>query len=140
MGLGQNVGKLMKARGLSYGDVARGIKIEDPQAIWVLVKRDSKKSQFASQLADYFKIPLHRLLADDFNVDEVHEPNATTNQDSRIKASWSMIRSDAEKLLVLVRTFLDTDAEGRTQLIKAASSVAKAHAARSGQIRRPKRG
>jgi hypothetical protein len=140
MGLGQNVGKLMKARGISYGDVARGIEIQDPQAIWVLVKRDSKKSQFASQLADYFKIPLPRLLADDFDVDEVNEQDQTTDQDFRIKTSKSWIRSDAEKFLVLVRTFLDIDAEGRTQLIKAASSIAKAHAARSGQIRRAKRG
>lgn len=71
MGLGINVGKLIQARGLSYGDVARGAGIPDPQAIWNLVKRKSSKSSFAGQLADFFGVPVHRLLADDFEPDEV---------------------------------------------------------------------
>src|SRR5687767_11034138 len=70
MGLGKNVGALVKARGVSYGDVARGIGIEDPQAVWALVKRGSKKSSFAGKIATYFQVPLERLLADDFHPDE----------------------------------------------------------------------
>lgn len=70
MGLGRNIGKLVKARGLSYGELARGIGIEDPQALWALVKRDSKKSDFAGRLAEFFKVPLHRLIAEDFDVSE----------------------------------------------------------------------
>lgn len=70
MALGKNVGRIMKARSLSYGDVARGIGITDTQPIWALVKRDSKKSEFAGRLADYFKVPLARLVAEDFDVNE----------------------------------------------------------------------
>lgn len=70
MGLGVNIGKLVKARGVSYGDVARGIGEADPQAIWNLVKRKSRQSRFAAQLATYFNVPLDRLLADDFDVTE----------------------------------------------------------------------
>lgn len=47
--------------------------------------------------------------------------------------------ADAEKLLVLLRTFLDTDAEGRNELLKAASSVSKAHGVTIAQSRRAKR-
>lgn len=81
MALGKNVGKMVSARGLSYGDVARGIGLEDgSQAIWSLVKRDSKKSQFASRLADYFRVPLSRLLAEDFDPSEAGE-RATDHAD-----------------------------------------------------------
>jgi hypothetical protein len=79
MGLGVNVGKLVKARGVSYGEVARGIGISDAQPIWSLVKRKSRKSDFAGRLADYFKVPLSRLLADDFDISEARsdEPPAS---------------------------------------------------------------
>lgn len=73
MGLGVNVGKLVKARGLSYGDVARGIGEADPQAIWNLVKRKSRQSKFAPALAAYFRIPLERLHAEDFDPGEAAE-------------------------------------------------------------------
>jgi hypothetical protein len=133
MGLGRNVGKLMKVRDLSYGDVARGIGIADPQSIFALVKRDSKKSQFAGRLAEYFGVSLHRLVADDLQIDEttLREPQAAA-YDSKIKTSTS----DGEKLLVLIRSFLDTDAEGRNQLLKAAVSVSQAHGATTAQTRR----
>lgn len=65
--LGENVGKLMKARGLSNGQVARGAGIADPQTVFALVKRKSKKSDYAGQLAAYFNVPLVRLMADDFD-------------------------------------------------------------------------
>lgn len=45
--------------------------------------------------------------------------------------------SDAQKMFVLIRTFLDTDDEGRLELLKAARIVAREHAAaRTGQARR----
>lgn len=68
--LGRNIGKLVKARRLSYGEVARGIGIEDAQPIWALVKRNSRKSEFAGRLATYFGVPVERLIADDFEVEE----------------------------------------------------------------------
>ena len=68
MGLGKNLGALMRDRGLSYGDVARGIDIADPQTIHVLVKRKSKKSAYAIKLAQFLNVPLDRLLAEDFDV------------------------------------------------------------------------
>lgn len=68
--LGRNIGKLVKARRLSYGEVARGIGIEDAQPIWALVKRNSKKSEFAGRLASYFGVPVERLIADDFEIEE----------------------------------------------------------------------
>lgn len=70
MALGSNIGALIKAKGLSYGDVARGIGIEESQAIWALVKRNSKKSEFAGRLASFFGVPVERLLASDFDVQE----------------------------------------------------------------------
>jgi hypothetical protein len=73
MGLGKNIAKIIKARSLSYGDVARGIGAENPQAIWSLVKRNSKKSDFAGKLAAYFGVPVDRLIADDFDVSEASE-------------------------------------------------------------------
>lgn len=73
MGLGVNVGALIKARGLSYGKVAKDIKA-DTQAVWALVKRRSSKSALAGKLADYFGVPLHRLMADDFDVNEAAQP------------------------------------------------------------------
>lgn len=125
MGLGRNVGKLMRARGVSYADIARGIGIDEVQPIWALVKRESKKSAFAAQLAEYFKVPLERLLANDFEVDE-----SLAHDDAKIKTA---VQSDAEKLLVLIRTFLDTDAVGRDQLLKAAAAVSEAHAGATAQ-------
>lgn len=68
--LGKNVGKLIKARGLSYAEVARALGLEETQPIWLLVKRGSKKSQFAGPLATYFGVPVDRLLADDFDIQE----------------------------------------------------------------------
>lgn len=68
--LGKNVGKLIKARRLSYGEVARGIGAENPQAIWTLVKRNSRRSDFAGRLAGFFGVPIERLLADDFDIAE----------------------------------------------------------------------
>lgn len=47
----------------------------------------------------------------------VHEPRAT--YDAGIKGALS----DAEKLLVLIRTFLDTDAAGRKEMLIAANAV-----------------
>lgn len=76
MGLGENVGKLMKAKRLSNGEVARGAGIADAQTVFALVKRKSKKSDHAPQLAAYFKVPLSRLLANDFKVSEA-EPTAS---------------------------------------------------------------
>jgi hypothetical protein len=69
MGLGKNVGALIKARNLSYGDVARGTET-DPQAIWLLVKRKSRRSALASKLSEYFQIALERLLSEDFDPKE----------------------------------------------------------------------
>lgn len=60
----------MDARGIDYADIARGIGIEDSQPIWALVKRDSRKSQFAGPLAQFFNVPLERLVAEDFDVSE----------------------------------------------------------------------
>jgi transcriptional regulator with XRE-family HTH domain len=73
MGLGTNVGALVKARGLSYAKVAKDIGT-DTQAVWALVKRKSSKSALAVKLADYFKVPLTRLMAEDFDVKEVPAP------------------------------------------------------------------
>jgi hypothetical protein len=53
--LGRNIGKLVKARRLSYGEVARGIGIEDAQPIWALVKRSSKKSGIRWPARDLFR-------------------------------------------------------------------------------------
>lgn len=81
MALGKNVGELVRVRGVSYGDVARGIGLEEgSQAIWSLVKRDSKKSQFASRLADYFRVPLSRLLAEDFDPAEVSQQDGDRSE------------------------------------------------------------
>jgi transcriptional regulator with XRE-family HTH domain len=51
---------------------------------------------------------------------------ATQEQDAELKRHSE---SDAEKLLVVLRTFLDTDAVGRSQLLEAATAVSKAHGA-----------
>ena len=65
-----------------------------------------------------------------------NEPMA--GYDTRISAGTE---NDAQKLLVLVRTFLDTDAEGRMELMSAAEAVAQGHpgSARQNQPRRAKR-
>lgn len=73
MGLGKNVGALVKARGLTYGKVAKEIGT-DTQAVWALVKRKSSKSALAGRLANYFGVPLDRLLADDFDPNEAVQP------------------------------------------------------------------
>lgn len=74
MGLGKNVGELMRQRGVSYGDVARALGT-DPQAIHFLVKKDSQWSKYAPGLASYFGVTLQSLL---FNEDspKVTEPLA----------------------------------------------------------------
>lgn len=91
VGLGRNIGALVKARGLSYGEVARGIGIEDSQGIWALVERDSKKSKFAGPLSEFFKVPLHRLMAEDFDVNEPPGESVQPGPDVRGRApliSW----------------------------------------------------
>lgn len=92
MALGKNVGKLVKARRLSYGDVARGIGIEDAQPIWALVKRNSKKSAFAGKLADYFNVPLSRLVAEDFDVAEAAAPTSSSPFQIRLEEGEAILR------------------------------------------------
>lgn len=90
MSLGKNVGALVAARRLSYGDVARAIDT-DPQAVWNLVKRKSKRSELAPALAAYFKVPLERLLSDDFDVNET-APTRTPLLDLRIEEAEAIVR------------------------------------------------
>lgn len=137
MSLGSNVEKLMQARGLNYPDVARGIGIDDTQPIWALVKRKSKKSQFAGKLAEFFKIPLERLMAEDFEVGE-----ESRFQDARIKADNNKRAaegSEAEKLLVVIRTFLDTNSQGRHDILLAVQAVREHRGPTRQQQRRTKR-
>lgn len=56
--------------------------------------------------------------------------------DSKIKRGPSTVQTEAEKLLVLIKTFLDTDAEGRKELLDAATSVSEAHATTARAARR----
>lgn len=70
MALGTNVGKLMAHKRLTNGDVSRGAGIPDPQTVFAMVKRKSKKSDHAAALARFFNVPLDRLMADDFDVAE----------------------------------------------------------------------
>lgn len=48
-------------------------------------------------------------------------PTATTD------GKPNPLESDAEKLLALVRTFFDTDSEGRAELVKLARAVVEGH-------------
>ena len=70
MALGRNVGALIDARGLSQAEVARAIGMDEQQGLHNLIKRNSKKSEFAPRLAEYFGVRLERLLAEDFDVAE----------------------------------------------------------------------
>ncbi len=92
MSLGKNVGALIKARGVSYGEVARRIGIDDPQSVWALVKRGSKKSAFAQKLADYFRVPIERLLADDFDPHEAPDELAPHPLKLRIEEAEAVKR------------------------------------------------
>ena len=121
MGLGKNVAKLMKANGLNYGDVARGLKLDDRQAIWSLVKRDSKKSEFAGRLATFFGVPVDRLLAEDFEVDEKRVKQEAPAYRVRIASEFD--QTNVENLLRLIRTFLNTDAEGKAELMASVDSL-----------------
>lgn len=70
MSLGNNVGKLIAAKGVSYSLLAEKIEADSVQAIWNLVARNSRQSKYAVGLAKYFRVPLERLLAEDFDVSE----------------------------------------------------------------------
>jgi transcriptional regulator with XRE-family HTH domain len=59
--------------------------------------------------------------------------------DARIRSGSMTGAGDAEKLLALITTFLNTDAEGRAELAKAAASVSQAHGSAANQARRAKR-
>jgi hypothetical protein len=114
MALGRNVGRLMVLREIGYAELARAIGLEDKQALWQLVKRDSKKSEFAHKLANYFGVSSESLASDNF------DPSQTRRVEVPVKPS-----TDAEKLLVLVKAFFDTDEEGRNELVKIATAVAE---------------
>lgn len=124
----------MAAKGLGYGEVARAIGLEDKQAVWALVERDSKKSKFAGKLATLFGVPLERLMADDF---ELGEGSAVHQVGAQYKAD----HADSDTMLALLRTFLQLDAEGRHQLLLAAEAVVRERGGGSGtkQARRSKR-
>lgn len=62
MTLGNNVGRLMKHKEVSYEAVGAACGCPG-QTIHLLVKRKSKKSQYAGALADYFGVPLASLVA-----------------------------------------------------------------------------
>lgn len=97
---------------MGYAELARALGLENPQALWQLVKRESKRSDLAPKLAIYFRVPLEDLLSDGFDIDQYH-PIQPPSKPS----------SDAEKLLVLVLTFLDTDGEGRDELVEVAQAI-----------------
>lgn len=61
MALGHNIKHLMDVTNTSYADIARHCET-DPQAIQALVKRGSSRSNFATGIASYFKIPLDLLI------------------------------------------------------------------------------
>lgn len=57
-----------------------------------------------------------------------HRSAKVTEPSAVYDASASLVgTTDAEKLLVVVRTFLETDAEGRRELVEAAESIAHGH-------------
>jgi phage repressor protein C with HTH and peptisase S24 domain len=61
MALGHNTKHLMDVTSTSYSDIAQHCGT-DPQAIQALVKRNSSKSNFATGIASYFKVPLDLLI------------------------------------------------------------------------------
>jgi transcriptional regulator with XRE-family HTH domain len=57
--------------------------------------------------------------------------------DAKLKSS---LKSDAEKLLVVVRTFLDTDEEGKDEFVALATTISlDNHGAQSTTVRRARR-
>ncbi len=68
MGIGQNVQRLRKRRGLTFDAVAKAVGT-DPQTISQMEKRNAKNSTFAPQLAKLFGVDLIDLLSNDFDID-----------------------------------------------------------------------
>lgn len=93
MALGQNIKHLMDRQGSSYPDVATHCGT-DPQAIQALVKRDSKKSEYAIGIAEYFGVPVNLLLSGNasqldmyLDMAKLHQPAQRLYEDSTPRTS-----------------------------------------------------
>jgi SOS-response transcriptional repressor LexA/DNA-binding XRE family transcriptional regulator len=62
MALGKNIEYLRTLMGMKRPDVARGIGVDNDQAIYAIESRDSRRSEFAPELARFFGVPLDALL------------------------------------------------------------------------------
>lgn len=74
MAMGRRLKELREARGLSQPQVAKDVKEIQQQALAALESRDSKTSEFAPQLADYYQVSLRWLLTGKGRQDDADWP------------------------------------------------------------------
>lgn len=115
MGIGKNVERLRKRRGLTFDAVAIAVGT-DPQAISQMEKRDSKTSNYAAKLARFFGVNLEDLMSEDFDIDAAHE---------RTSAVAPLYMWISVEEAVLITDFRTTDDRGRELMKLTASGVPK---------------
>jgi len=140
MSLGRNVGKLIEAKRLSYPEVAGKTNADSPQAIWNLVKRDSRQSKYAADLAKFFRVPLERLLAEDFDISESQDPVHTNADDGQLSEEEKQLlqcyrTADPRwrlslRLLATIATSAQDEVAGAVNVV-----MAKIFAKRPGEVR-----
>lgn len=101
MAIGKNVRALRERKGLTFDAVARAVGT-DAQAISQMEKRDSKTSNYAVKLAEFFGVDLADLMSEDFDVDRAttRKPPAAPEQPA---ASLQWVMQDEAELLSLYR-------------------------------------
>lgn len=136
MRLGGRLKKAREKRGFTQEALATKASTKDrpvsQAAISALEKRDSETTIYLFQFARALQVR-PEWLQDGIEPDE--PSGALTHRKAEKETP-----SDAEKLFLLVRAFLDTDEEGKDELAKAVTSITEAHGTvRTTQPRRAKR-
>lgn len=151
MALGKNIEHLRKLSGYTRRSVARGIGLEDDQALYALESRDSARSEFAPALARFFSVDLEALITRDltkyskeellnhsFGLDhKSFDPTnaralenlelvpAHVNQRPVRAPMQSDISAFAEQAAELLRLFAKASPSGRNLVLDAARSAAE---------------
>lgn len=130
MGIGKNIKKLRLSRGVTLTELAKAVGV-DTQAIYALEKRDSKKSSFAVELAEFFKISVKSLMSEDFSDVPVSVPTpAPANSSTSAQAgtlnpaasTTALVYLDLQEL-ILITKYREASEIGRGLIRTAADSA-----------------
>lgn len=129
MGIGLNIKKLRLERGVTLTELAKAVGV-DTQAIYALEKRDSKKSSFAVELAEFFDVSVKTLMSDDMNVSIDEAPSIDKAQISKNDEANALVYLNLQELLLMTK-YREASESGRGLIRSTADSASDRHGVKS---------